>query len=177
MKETITTHSLQWRNNGHDCVSNHKPDQCSFNRSFGRRSKKTSKLRVTGLWAGNSPGTGDFPAQMASNAENVSISWRHRVISMKETITTRYSNVTWASRCLKSPANLLFVQQMVQADTKTSSDLLVICVGNPPVTDGFPSQRASTAESVSMSWRCHSSVLEDNLWLCTAVITMITTVA
>ena len=123
--------------------------------------------------------TGDrwIPRPKASNAENVSISWRHHVISMKETITTHYSNVTWASRCLKSPANLLFVQQMVQAYTKTSSDLLVIGVGNPPVTDGFPSQRASTAENVSMPWRCHSTVLKDNLWQCTAVITMITTVA
>ena len=26
---------------------------------------------------GYSPGTGEFPAQMASNAENVSIWWRH----------------------------------------------------------------------------------------------------
>ena len=41
------------------------------------RSKKTSKLRVTGLCAGNSPEAGEFPAQMASNAENVSIWWRH----------------------------------------------------------------------------------------------------
>ena len=41
--------------------------------------KKTSKLRVTGLCAGNSPETGEFPAQMASNAENVSIWWRHPV--------------------------------------------------------------------------------------------------
>ena len=40
----------------------------------------TSKLRVTGLCAGNSPGTDEFPAQMASNAENVSIWWRHHVI-------------------------------------------------------------------------------------------------
>ena len=39
--------------------------------------KKTSKLRVTGLCAGNSPVTGEFPAQMASNAEIVSIWWRH----------------------------------------------------------------------------------------------------
>ena len=46
---------------------------------FRRRSKKTSKLRVTGLYVGNSPGTGDFPAQMASNAENVTIWWRHHV--------------------------------------------------------------------------------------------------
>ena len=50
---------------------------CFLNRLFRRRSKKTSKLRVTGLCAGNSPGTGEFPAQMASNAENVSIWWRH----------------------------------------------------------------------------------------------------
>ena len=39
--------------------------------------KETSKHRVTGLCAGNSPGAGEFPAQMASNAENVYIWWRH----------------------------------------------------------------------------------------------------
>ena len=32
------------------------------------------------LPAGNSPVTDEFPAQMASNAENVSIWWRHHVI-------------------------------------------------------------------------------------------------
>ena len=68
---------LQWRHNGRDSVSNHQPHDCLLNRLFKRRSKKTSKLRVTGLCAGNSPGTGEFPAQMASNAENVSIWWRH----------------------------------------------------------------------------------------------------
>ena len=36
--------------------------------------KEKSKFRVTDLC----PVTGEFPAQMASNAENVSISWRHR---------------------------------------------------------------------------------------------------
>ena len=50
---------------------------CLLNRWFRRRSKKTSKLRVTGLCAGNSPVTGEFPAQMTSNAEKVSIWWRH----------------------------------------------------------------------------------------------------
>ena len=62
---------------GRDSVSNHQPHDCLLNRLFRRRSKKTSKLRVTGLCAGNSPRTGEFPAQMASNAENVSIWWRH----------------------------------------------------------------------------------------------------
>ena len=42
-----------------------------------RRSKKTSKLRVTGLCVGNSPVTAEFPAQTTSNAENVSIWWSH----------------------------------------------------------------------------------------------------
>ena len=69
--------TLQWRHNGRDSVSNHQPHDCLLNRLFGRRSKKTSKPRVTGLCAGISPGTGEFPAQRASYAENVSIRWRH----------------------------------------------------------------------------------------------------
>ena len=44
---------------------------------FGCRSKKTSKPCDTGLCEGNSPVTGEFPSQKASNAENVSIWWRH----------------------------------------------------------------------------------------------------
>ena len=50
---------------------------CLLNRLFRRRSKKTSKLRVTGLCVGNSPVTGEFPTERASNAENISIWWRH----------------------------------------------------------------------------------------------------
>ena len=69
--------TLRWRHNDHAGVSNHQPHGCLLNRLFRRNSKKTSKLRVTGLCAGNSPGTGEFPAQMASYEENVSIWWRH----------------------------------------------------------------------------------------------------
>ena len=69
--------TLQWRHNEHDSVSNHQPHDCLLNCLFRRGSKKTSKLRVTGLCEGNSPGTDEFPAQMASCAENVSIWWRH----------------------------------------------------------------------------------------------------
>ena len=69
--------ALQWRYNGRDGVSNHQPQDCFLNRLFRHRAKKTSKLCVTGLCAGNSPDAGEFPAQMASNAENVSIWWRH----------------------------------------------------------------------------------------------------
>ena len=69
--------SLQWRHNERDGISNHQPHDCLLNRLFRRRTKKTSKLRVTGLFAWNSPVTGEFPAQKASNAENASIWWRH----------------------------------------------------------------------------------------------------
>ena len=75
---------LQWRHNGHDSVSKHQPHDCLHNHLFRRRSKKTSKLHVTGLCAGNSTVTSEFPAQMASNAENVSIWWRHHVMLLFE---------------------------------------------------------------------------------------------
>ena len=74
--------SLHWRHNG--TIASQITSltivysTVLLNRLFRRRrSKKASKLRVTGLCAGNSPGTGEFPAQMASYAENVSIWWRH----------------------------------------------------------------------------------------------------
>ena len=73
----IYTISLRWRHNGLDGVSNHQPHHCLLN----RLSKKTSKLRVTGLCVFT--GTGEFPAQMTSNADNVSIWWRHHVLCLQ----------------------------------------------------------------------------------------------
>ena len=58
---------LRWLHNGNDGVSNHQPQDCLLNRLFRRRSKKTSKLRVTGLCAGNSQ-----------------IFWQHRFFNMLE---------------------------------------------------------------------------------------------
>ena len=59
----------------------HQPHDC-LTVYWKRKSKKTSKLRVTGLCEGNSPVTGDFPAHRASNAEKVSIWWRHHAVSI-----------------------------------------------------------------------------------------------
>ena len=47
--------ALQWRHNGRCDVSNHRRLDCLLNRLFRRKSKKTSKLRVTGFCEGNSP--------------------------------------------------------------------------------------------------------------------------
>ena len=90
------------------------------------RSKKTSKLRVTGLCEGNSPLTGVFPAQMASNEENGSIWWRHHAIrgapniphcfvcyldyniftltihSQKKVLACCFCNIAWNEKLAKS---------------------------------------------------------------------------
>ena len=65
----------------------HQPHDCLLNRLFRRRSRKISKLRVTGLCAGNSPVTGEFTAQRASNTENASICLRHH----------GYFDIDWAN--------------------------------------------------------------------------------
>ena len=63
--------ALQWHHNEHNCVSNHWRPCCLLNCLFRRRSKKTSKLHVTGLCEGNPPVTAEFPSQRASKVENV----------------------------------------------------------------------------------------------------------
>ena len=72
--------ALQWRHNECDGVSNHLRHDCLLKHLFRRRSKKTSKLRVTVLCERNSPVTGEIPVQRVSNAKNVSIWWRHHGI-------------------------------------------------------------------------------------------------
>ena len=91
--------------NGRDGVSNHQPHDCLLNPLFRRRSNKTSKSALLTLCEGNSPVTGEFPTQRASNTENVSIWWRHHGCS--ETcllhvatcaLTNRDSHIsTWAN--------------------------------------------------------------------------------
>ena len=100
--------ALQWRHNGRDGVSNLQPHGCLLNRLFRRRSKKTSKLRVTGLCAGNSPGTGEFPAQMASYAENASIRWRHHGLAWYLLGCSNYINFNELPTDKARPGSLWF---------------------------------------------------------------------
>ena len=102
--------TLRWRHYGRDSVSNHQPHHCLLSRLFRRRSKKASKLRVTGLCAGNSPGTCEFPAQTASNVENVLIWWRHHGISYA------WSNISKNVRiAIKSRIILTFQSNLLHA--------------------------------------------------------------
>ena len=87
--------SLQWRPNEHNVVSIHRRLDCLRNRLFQRRWKKTSKSHVIGLCEGNALATGGFPSQMASNAGNVSIWWRHHgIIYRKQQWTSTYCLLT-----------------------------------------------------------------------------------
>ena len=78
--KSVMTPTLLWRHDERDGVSNHRRLDCLLKHLFRRISKEISKLRVTGLCEGNSSVAGDFPAQRASNAENVSIWWRHHEV-------------------------------------------------------------------------------------------------
>ena len=115
--DTIWPHwttTLQWRHNGHDCVSNHQPHDCLLNRLFRRRLKKTSKLRITGPCAGNSPLTGEFPAQRVSNAEKVSIWWRrHDGLNFKP-VTSMIN-----SYCCLSFASSIMISKPQQTERAT----------------------------------------------------------
>ena len=77
-----------------------------------QRSKKTSKLCVTGLCEGNSSVTGEFPTQMASNTETISIWWCQHQMDVLCSPTSYYFNqecwtAVWWKHVL-SPAWLLF---------------------------------------------------------------------
>ena len=68
-----TFNSLQLRHNERDGVLNHQP--------HGRlvKAQINENIKAPHHRVGNSPVTGEFPAQRASNTENVSIWWRHYV--------------------------------------------------------------------------------------------------
>ena len=68
--DAMSNVTLQLRHNEGDGVSNHRCPDCLLHRLLRRKSKKTSKLRVTGLCEGNPLVIGRFPSQRDSNAEN-----------------------------------------------------------------------------------------------------------
>ena len=90
-------YTLQWLHNERNGISNYQPLNCLLNRLFKAQIKQTSKPHVTGLCEGNSQVTGEFPAQKASNAENVSIWWHdhvynHTSIVQGSSIEQNYQN-------------------------------------------------------------------------------------
>ena len=136
--------SLRWRHNGRDCISNHQPHHCLLNRLFRPRSKKTSKLSVTGLCEGNSPGTGEFPASMASNAENVSIWWHHHLLQR------------WHLHTAKVPGNSIVICNYHVSDSETKPS---VCPSNSHTflenwTSFVPIWLKTFTASIRQDWQC-----------------------
>ena len=115
------------RHNGRDGVSNHQPHHCLLNRLLGHRSKKTSKLHVTDR-AGNSLVSGELSAQMASNAENVSIWWRyHRtVLHIASKIYTSGNEVT--PQNMGKQVARISQQRLHKNKTEQSTNMCIISV-------------------------------------------------
>ena len=133
------------------------------------------------ICAGNSPVPGEFPTQRPVTRSfdvyfdlrpNKRLSkqswgwwfetlspplWRHRNVKMTPPyFVYEYFNVV-LSRCPKAPTGDSTVSSTVCSSyhqfNHQSPTWLALCGGNAPVTGGFPSQRASDAETVSLAWR------------------------
>ena len=96
--------TLQWHHNEHDGVSNHLCLNCLLNHLFRHRSKKTLKLSVTGLCAGNPLVPGGFSSQRPVTCnifpfdDVIMIQWIHRLRRCKE-----HRDDLWRVSCQKGP--------------------------------------------------------------------------
>ena len=73
----VNDRSLQWHHNEWQRVSNHRQLVGLFDCLFGLTAKKTSKLVPPTLCEGIPLVNRGFPSQRPSNAESVSMTWRH----------------------------------------------------------------------------------------------------
>ena len=142
--------TLQWRYNERDGILEHWRLDCLLNRVFRRRSKKTPKLRVTGLCEGHSPVTGELPAKRPSNAETVPIWWRHH--SLGECISDL--------RITENAADLIFNINGLAAQSYYFKQLRII--GCPATLNlGFVWTSQVRSYSGFEIWRRHISERSD----------------
>ena len=124
--------------------------------------KETSKPRFTGPCVGNSPGTVKFPAHVVSNAETVSIWWRHHEsialnwylpFQVGPYISLHWSQISIMAHQLTGNS---VVCSKVCAWPPTPKNIKVprqlsCCEANPLATGGFPARRTSNGKSVCIS--------------------------
>ena len=124
-QSVMPTFAFLWRHNGRNDVSNHQPHDCLLNRLFGRRSKKTSKLRVTGLctwnwWPVNSPHKWPVTRKMFpfDDVTMGNIPWGTRVFN-----TLRSGQMAWILQVTHS--NAFPWMEMVVFRMKHSGDVTI----------------------------------------------------
>ena len=151
-------YALRWRHNERDGVSKYQPNDWLLKPLFGRISKKTSKLCVTGLCVGNSPGPVNSPHKGPVTRKMFPFNDVIMVTDHGSTCQlfskTRLYNETFHWRQVsvamsQITGNGLFAQpDGGNGNVKICNDLWE---RNSAWTGGFPSQRASSTESVITS--------------------------
>ena len=101
---------LLWGYNEHDGVSNHQPYDCLLNCLFRRISKKTSKLRVTGLCAGNSPVNSPHKGPVMRKCFHLMTSSCHRKWWWRSFTPNGITNVQWVN---SSPPGAPYIDQWI----------------------------------------------------------------
>ena len=114
--------TLQWHHNGSDSVSNHQPRECLLNCLVRCRSKKTSKLRVTGLCAGihrrpvNSPHKGPVTQKMFPFVDAImrqyTVMWNHALDTLRDVELRPQRTYPWVQKQWRVWLYLLRTTQM-----------------------------------------------------------------
>ena len=141
--------SLQWRHNGCDGISNHQPDDYLLNCVFRRRSKKTSKLRLTGFWSVNPPHKKlvmqkMFPFNDVNMFNSDTICSRMKSIQ-SDVIFTEISVISFTDK-----VNLVLGQRLVPSNLYYKCTLVCYkIVDNSDVIGASPVSAAPTTSSFS----------------------------
>ena len=102
----MSPYALQWCHNGRNSISNHQPYDCLLNHLFRRRSKKTSKFRVAGLWPVNSPHKWPVTQKMFPFDDVIMGVTKPQWVNNPSIITTPMLSTTIPDHCGSMPAGL-----------------------------------------------------------------------
>ena len=135
---------LQWRHDECDGVSNHQPHDILLNCLFRRRWQKTSKLRVTGQYVGNSLVTGERPHKgpvtrkmlpfddvTMANFYAASDNNDHKLIAFPVQfycIKTSGSNSVWSDRLTTRLPAYVFYQETNRANSTMHVSHILQCI-------------------------------------------------
>ena len=142
-KQTSFNNSLQWHN---DVIMGTMASQITsrmivYSTVIQAQIKENIKAPHHWPLCGEFTGSGEFPAQRASNAENVSISWRHRVLlyhsivisegvlSVQKYQSTHHNRANWS------------IVEVVWWLCMMTSSILALRAGKSLVIGDFPAQR------------------------------------
>ena len=124
-----------------------------FVQSLDQACNKNQNSTSLGHCEGNSSVTGRFPAQMAINADIVTMSWsfqERKYTSCQNLgslrvlqVSTILQNITIVTQINKD-APTITAKSWWRHQMEAFSALLTLCAGNSPITGEFPSQRPVT---------------------------------